>query len=588
LQTSSLRRLTQDAFSDLQPSWSPDGKSIAFVTDRFTSRLDDLAIGPYAIAVLDRASGRVTRVAGFDGAKHLNPQWAPDASSLYFVADPDGIPNIYRVQLADGELRRVTNVFTGVSGITETSPAFSVAERSGRLAYSVFHTNGYEIYAIDSPKTLAGAPVPPRAAPVAAVLPPTQRTGVSLVSLLSDTHTGLPADTTYQTVPYKAGLSLTAVGQPSLVAGTSEFGTYVGGGLSLYWTDQLGNRNLITGLQVNGGIKDVTALVGYQNMAHRLNWGAAVQQVPYLTGAFAAGIADVNGQPLYVEQQLLNRQTDRTLQGFVSYPFNTARRVELSAGYSNISFDSELRTQGFDPITGDQVLDTKEDLPAGSALNLGFATAALVYDNSIIGATGPILGQRYRIQASPTAGSLNFVNALADYRRYFMPVRPFTVAARLMHYGRYGSDSEDPRLQPLFLGWTGLVRGYRVGSFNASECHPTAANPNSCPVFDQLLGSRMVVGNLELRFPLFNVLGVGSGYYGALPIDFTIFGDGGVAWDSQNEPKLTGGDRPAVFSTGAGLRFNLFGFAVAELNLVHPFQRPDKNWVWEFNFVQGF
>ena len=101
-------------------------------------------------------------------------------------------------------------------------------------------------------------------------------------------------------------------------------------------------------------------------------------------------------------------------------------------------------------------------------------------------------------------------------------------------------------------------------------------------MFDQLLGQPHAVGNLELRFPLLGVLGVGSGYYGALPIDFTVFGDGGLAWDSADEPRLTGrrAGNP-VFSAGAGLRFNLFGFAVAEVNLVRPFERPDKNWVWE-------
>jgi Tol biopolymer transport system component len=590
VRSGSLDRLTQDSFSDLQPSWSPDGRRLAFVTDRFTTRLEDLAIGPYSLAILDRSSGQITRVPGFEGARHLNPQWSPDGASLYFVANPNGIPNIYRVRLADGELRRVTNLFTGVSGITETSPAFSVAARSGRLAYSVFRTNGYEVYAMDSPEVLAGEPVPPPSSLVAAVLPPAVRESQALLTALKDPDTGLPADTSFVTTPYKAGLSLTAVGQPSLVAGTSEFGTYVGGGLSLFWSDELGNHNMITALQVNGGLKDITGVVAYQNLTHRLNWGAVIEQVPYLTGAFAAGTIDTAGQQLYVEQELIQRQTNRDLQGFISYPFNTAQRVELSAGYSNISFDNELRTQGFDPFTGNQVLDTKENLPAGRPLSLGTASGALVYDNSLIGATGPILGQRYRFEATPTVGTLNFVGALADYRRYFMPVRPFTLAMRLMHYGRYGPDAQDSRIQPLFLGWPGLVRGYRVGSFDAAECHPTAANPGGCPVFDRLLGSRMIVGNIELRFPLFGVLGLGSGYYGALPIDFDIFGDGGVAWNNGETPSLSssGVDRSAVYSAGAGLRFNLFGFAVLEFNAVHPFERPGKNWVWEVNFQQGF
>jgi outer membrane protein assembly factor BamA len=107
-------------------------------------------------------------------------------------------------------------------------------------------------------------------------------------------------------------------------------------------------------------------------------------------------------------------------------------------------------------------------------------------------------------------------------------------------------------------------------------------------VFDQLLGSRVLVGNLELRFPLLGLLGIGSGYYGAFPVDFTIFGDGGVAWESDIDPSFAGGDRKPVFSTGAGLRFNLFGFAIGEVNLVHPFDRPQKDWVWEFNLQPGF
>jgi outer membrane protein assembly factor BamA len=170
-----------------------------------------------------------------------------------------------------------------------------------------------------------------------------------------------------------------------------------------------------------------------------------------------------------------------------------------------------------------------------------------------------------------------------------MPARPFTLAARVTHYGRYGKDGEDPRLQPLFLGYPGLVRGYSYGSFNASECHPTGTDPNGCPVFDRLLGSRVVVASAELRFPFFGALGIGPGYYGVFPVDFVAFGDGGVAWDSQNSPSILGsGSRTPVFSAGAGFRINLLGFAVGEVDLVRPFNRPDKGWVWQFQLEPGF
>ena len=57
----------------------------------------------------------------------------------------------------------------------------------------------------------------------------------------------------------------------------------------------------------------------------------------------------------------------------------------------------------------------------------------------------------------------------------------------------------------------------------------------------------MLVATPELRFPLFGALGLGSGYYGVFPVDFTVFGDGGLAWDSQHQPWLFGpGSRPGV------------------------------------------
>lgn len=587
LERDSLRRLTDDPFADLQPAWSPDGRSLAFATDRFGTDLDQLRTAPYRIALLDVDSGRIQEVPGFRGAKHLNPQWAPDGRSLYFLADPLGITNAYRVTLADGAVSQLTNLFTGVSGITEDSPALSVAQGTGRVVFSVFSTDGYEIHSIDAGAGLAGGPPPQSLPGQPGVLPPFDRSQSLLARLLQDPG-HLPSVEEFTRRDYDAGLALTYIGQPSLLAGTDQFGTYIGGGASLYFQDLLGNRNLITGLQVNGGFEDITAVVGYQNVGSRLNWGVSAQQVPYLTGAYASGTATVNGEPTFIEQQLLERQTNRTLQASVAYPFSQVRRIEFSAGGSHISFDRELRTRGFSLITGSQTIDEEEELEAGESLGLGFGSAALVYDNSFFGATGPILGQRYRLEASPTFGSLDYVGALVDFRRYVMPVRPFTIAARLLHYGRYGAGGEDSRLQPLFLGYSGLVRGYTYGSFEGSECDAPPDAPTSCPVFDQLLGSRMLVGNLELRFPLFGVLGIGSGYYGALPLDFTIFGDGGVAWESDIDPSFAGGEREPVFSAGAGFRFNLFGFAVLEMNLVRPFDRPEKDWLWEFNLQPGF
>ncbi|MGH7578836.1 MAG: peptidase S9, partial [Gemmatimonadales bacterium] len=255
LERDSLRRLTDDAYADLQPAWSPDGRSLAFATDRFGTNLEQLTTAPYRVAVLDVGTGRIEPVPGFVGAKHLNPQWAPDGRSLYFLSDPLGITNVFRVQVEGGALTQVTDLFTGVSGITETSPALSVAQGTGRVVFSVFGTDGYEIYALDSPEALAGRPVRKTAPGRPGVLPPPDRSHSLLAGLLRDPG-HLPSVEEFTPKDYDAGLSLTYIGQPSLIAGSDQFGTYIGGGAALYFSDMLGNRNLVTALQVNGGLED--------------------------------------------------------------------------------------------------------------------------------------------------------------------------------------------------------------------------------------------------------------------------------------------------------------------------------------------
>jgi outer membrane protein assembly factor BamA len=196
------------------------------------------------------------------------------------------------------------------------------------------------------------------------------------------------------------------------------------------------------------------------------------------------------------------------------------------------------------------------------------------------------MGQRFRFDVSPVWGSINYVGALADFRQYVMPFRPLTLAGRVMHYGRYGSGGEDQRMLPLFIGYQSLVRGYDTGSFDVSECGVSAV-ANSCPVYDQLLGSRMLVFNVEARVPLFALFGA-KNLYGPVPIEIGGFFDSGVAWDSVTKPKLFGGEKEMVRSVGAVARVNLFGFAVLQIDYAKPLDRPDKGGFFQFNLLAGF
>jgi Tol biopolymer transport system component len=580
-----LQRLTHDAFADIQPSWSPDGRRIAFASDRFSTRMAELDVGRYGLALLELEGGAIAAVQAFDGAKNINPQWSPEGGELLFLSDRGGITNVYRLDLAGGRILQVTDVATGVSGITATSPALSVAASSGRVVFSAYEDGAYRLYCIDDGAVRVGTTLAAAESPDPAALPPLRRERPQLARALRSVGAGLPPASGFEKGEYKPRLTLDYVSQPYVAAGMDRYGAVIGGGASLYWSDMLGNHNLGTYLQANGTLKDIGGAVSYANLKTRWNWGGVVEQLPFVTGSFGFAVRDVAGQPAAVEEVLLLRQTNRSLLGVTAYPLDRSHRFEMSAGFTQISFDREYQTRTVSLGSGLLLAEERRELDAPASLQLGQAAAAFVHDSSTFGATSPILGSRYRFELAPTVGSLDYTGVLADLRHYAMPVRPFTLAFRLLHYGRYGSGGADARLNPVFLGYPGLLRGYGTGSFGAEECGPTLEL--DCPAFDRLLGTRLALANAELRFPLFGLFGARN-LYGPVPIELAAFADAGVAWTAEQRATFLGGERDWVRSVGAAARVNLFGYLVVELDYVRPLDRPRKGWHWELNFRPGF
>ena len=97
LDTARVRALTSDAFADLQPSWSPDGRTIAFSTDRFSSSLETLSFGNFRLARIDVESRAISELPSVPDAKNIDPHWSRDGSSLYFIADAGQVSNVYRL-----------------------------------------------------------------------------------------------------------------------------------------------------------------------------------------------------------------------------------------------------------------------------------------------------------------------------------------------------------------------------------------------------------------------------------------------------------------------------------------------------------
>lgn len=175
----------------MSPSWSPDGKKIAYVSfenKRPRVYVSDLASGKrkmmtsfpgingapawspdskqLALALseglnpnlylLEVASGVLTQLTN-DSAINTEPKWAPDGHSLLFTSDRGGTPQIYRLALPSKAISRVT--FDGRYNTTasfspdgknlvflhRTDNGFNIATRNvDRDALTVLTHNGFE------------------------------------------------------------------------------------------------------------------------------------------------------------------------------------------------------------------------------------------------------------------------------------------------------------------------------------------------------------------------------------------------------------------------------------------------------------
>jgi hypothetical protein len=454
----------------------------------------------------------------------------------------------------------------------------------GRLVFSVFQDDGHAVYRLDPEDTMAL--VPPAASDQAAVLPGRSAPGGDVHALLSNPDRGLPPVTPLvDGEPYNRKLALDFLGQPMVSAGVSSLGPRVVGGMSAVFSDMLGDRALGAQAQIGGTLADFGGQLIYVSRQRRWNWAASLAAVPTSVGYLTRSDDDDTGETRI--SAIIERQNVRG--GFLSafYPINPGVRFEVSASAEAVSFSRETRTTTYQGNGIRNLIDqTRETVPIGPTFYLSYGSMALVRDTSIFGATHPIIGERARVEVGRTTGSLDYTNVLADWRRYVMPVRPWTVAIRGLHYGRYGRDGDSEQLIDLYSGYPEFVHGYGIGSFSAVECLGGTAGAE-CDVFRSLLGSRLLVANIEVRAPIPGLFS-GEVEYGRLPVDVAFFADAGVAWTADDRPQFAGGSRRLVRSVGGAVRVNLFGLVPLEVAISRPLDRVDRKIRWQIGVRQGF
>ncbi len=401
LQSGQLEALTRDLYHDRQPDWSPDGRHIAFSSDRFAAGRDGL----YNLFLYEVESGRIRHLSQGDH-NDQHPAFSPDGLQIAFSSDRDAMFNLYLTQLDSARTgtRRLTRVLTG---------AFDPQWRSdgSGVLFSGFQGGGFQIYELDiedaDSSEVVWHPI---------VDAPQQPWSLE----------GRQGESLYALRPYSSEMTLDIA--QSQISQDPEFGT--SGGIQLALSDVLGNNRYAFVLSHIAGSRTgffdgLNVALSRMHLGQQLNW--------------AWGLFRLNDRFSSTFGRFVREKRTGGYLG-LSYPFSRHDRVETRLSLRHAEIDRQFE---------------------GRRLSGWLANNFVSYthDSSLWLPTGPLEGRRYSLGIGQTVdfkSSRRFnVTLFGDYRHYFRLSQGTGWAMRYM--GRR-STGDVPEFFSLGGSWT--LRGY--------------------------------------------------------------------------------------------------------------------------------
>jgi len=491
LQTREVKNLTNDEFGDSSPSYSPDGKSIVY-----TAHIS----GNDKLFLLDLASG-VKKQLTFGTHDDTGARFYDDRTVLFTstATDPNlpitpevarngTIPNVWTLDLQNGELKQWTDAATG-----NVSPVVLHQGAALKVAFVSYYKSEYGIHEIDATKPVVtvsssdfGSP-----GPVIDFQPPLSHT------LLRDNI-------------HKKGSweKMALAGRPPVNLGVTSGGTFYGN-TELEFTDVLGDKQVSFFAQTVSTYR--TTALSYLNIEHRLQYalqGFSQDLFYYGQDVQNAVLYDPTLAP-YINRDLAEAvQSQKGGTAFAIYPFNRYSRVEMYGGFVHLNesyTNPQLQQLAIDYQTqnGQQPIFRN-----GNMAPLGIA---FVQETTIFREFGPVAGRTFRVSfdGSPDMGanSISRRTLMIDARHYTRLAANGVLALRFNGQQSWGRDPDFG-----YFGGNSELRGYD---------------------YLQFIGHKTFFGNAELRFPLIDAMLTPFGVLGGLRGVF-FAGIGGAGFHGQS------------------------------------------------------
>ena len=132
LATSPIQQLTDTPASNIRPAWSPDGRRVAFQSNR---------TGTYQVYIVDVDGSNESRIGAAD-TDDRHPAWSPDGSLIAIDSGREGLREIWTIDVASGARTQVTRL-----GAVASFPSWGP---DGTISFYLYRDGVLDIWLVGS------------------------------------------------------------------------------------------------------------------------------------------------------------------------------------------------------------------------------------------------------------------------------------------------------------------------------------------------------------------------------------------------------------------------------------------------------